>query len=407
MAVSTSAQPSPLTAPSADVWPSGGWQASIDRWLVAASMLLVLLIGAVNFGEFPIYSEDEGVYTMQAWSVLHGELSPYTYWYDHPFVGWVQLAPFVYLAQWLPIGDSFVTGVRLAPLLAMAIDTGLIYVVARRLHMRRWAAMVAVVLFALSPIVHDDMRKVFLDNIATPWVLGALALALSPRRYTWHHTAAGACLAVAVLSKETTLLLAPVIVAAIAGNAERALRRLSLTAATLAFVIVGGLYPLYAFCRGEMFPSPTKVSLTEALQWQFLDRQGSGSVFDPTSMRHYAVTRWLEHDRELIVAGVVAALLLLASRRLRPLGLSIVLPAVWVLRPDGYLPVMFIIAVTPFLALSVAGVFDVVGRTLTARLGDAARGITHRPAVITGLVGSLVLAIVAATGVAGSGEPAG
>jgi hypothetical protein len=366
----------------------------LDRSLTAASMLAALVLGAQHFGSFPVYSEDEGVYTMQAWSVLHGQLSPYTYWYDHPFIGWVQLAPFVSLGQSLHLGFGFVTGTRLAPLVALAVDAGLIYVVARRLDLRRWAAAAAVALFLVSPMVQDDMRKVFLDNIAMPWLLGALALAASPRRLTWQHTTAGACFGMAVLSKETSFLLAPVILVAVGTNAERALRGLSLTATTLSFTFVAGVYPLYALLRGELLPSAATVSLTEALHWQFIGRQGSGSLLDPASQRHSAVARWLAHDRELIVAGVLAAVLLLLSRRLRPVALAVVIPALWVLRPSGYLPAMFVIVALPFLALCVAGLADLAAR------GLAVRKRALRPGPVGALVGWLVLASVTVSGLA-------
>ncbi len=322
-----------------------------DRLLLAASMAAAAVLGALNFSNFPIYSEDEGVYTMQAWSVLHGQLSPYTYWYDHPFLGWVQLAPFLTLGRALHLGNTFVAQTRLVSLVAVVLDAGLVYLIARRLRLRQAAAVLAVALFVLSPTAQDDMRKVFLDNVATPWVLAAVALALSPRRFTWHHTAAGACFAIAVLSKETTFLLAPVVLIAIRGNAEPRLRGLAQTCAAVAFGVVAGLYPLYALFRGELFPSASKVSIMHALKWQ-------------TSQRHYAVARWLAHDRELIVAGIAAAVVLLASRRLRPIALAVVVPTLWVLRPSGYLPAMFLIGALPFLALSVAAAADLAGARL-------------------------------------------
>ena len=49
-------------------------------------------------------------------------------------------------------------------------------------------------------------RTSALDNVATPWVLAAFVFALSPRRHLWAGAAAGACFAVAVLTKETTVI---------------------------------------------------------------------------------------------------------------------------------------------------------------------------------------------------------
>jgi hypothetical protein len=62
-----------------------------------------------------------------------------------------------------------------------------------------------VLLFALSPLAVSSLRMVFLDNLATPWVLSAFVLAASPKRRLWSYAASGACFAVAILTKETTV----------------------------------------------------------------------------------------------------------------------------------------------------------------------------------------------------------
>ncbi len=97
-----------------------------------------------------------------------------------------------------------------AVMLCVTLVTGvLLYVLARRLALPRWAAALAVALFGLSPLSVELHRQIFLDNIAVAWVLAAFVLAASPSRHLWHHFAAGLCAAVAVLSKETILLALP------------------------------------------------------------------------------------------------------------------------------------------------------------------------------------------------------
>lgn len=59
---------------------------------VVLSVLLVGLAQLVNVTGWPVFGDDEGTYTAQAWAVLHGDLAHYTYWYDHPPAGWIQLA---------------------------------------------------------------------------------------------------------------------------------------------------------------------------------------------------------------------------------------------------------------------------------------------------------------------------
>ena len=47
----------------------------------------------------PAATDDEGTYLAQAWAVQHGQgLAHYTYWYDHPPLGWIQLAGL----SWVP-----------------------------------------------------------------------------------------------------------------------------------------------------------------------------------------------------------------------------------------------------------------------------------------------------------------
>ena len=62
--------------------------------LGTALLVLSVLTGAVTHGwntfRYPLYLTDEGIYMEQAWSVLReGQLSPYTYFYDHAPAGWL------------------------------------------------------------------------------------------------------------------------------------------------------------------------------------------------------------------------------------------------------------------------------------------------------------------------------
>src|SRR5437667_261399 len=80
-----------------------------------------------------------------------------------------------------------------------------------RLGRRRWAAAAAVLLFAASPLAVPYHRMVLLDNLAVPWLLAAFGLALSPQRRLWAAAGSGLCFAAAVLSKETVLVLLPIL----------------------------------------------------------------------------------------------------------------------------------------------------------------------------------------------------
>src|SRR5262245_54631617 len=64
--------------------------------VLGISLLMGLVTHGWNVFHYPLYLTDEGIYTEQAWSVLHeGRLSPYTYFYDHAPAGWLVIAAWV------------------------------------------------------------------------------------------------------------------------------------------------------------------------------------------------------------------------------------------------------------------------------------------------------------------------
>ncbi len=50
------------------------------------------VVNAIGLYTGPIRFDDEGTYVSQALAVLDGSLAPYTYWYDHPPLGWILLS---------------------------------------------------------------------------------------------------------------------------------------------------------------------------------------------------------------------------------------------------------------------------------------------------------------------------
>ena len=153
-------------------------------------------------------STTEGTYVSQdVRFATHGELSHYTYWYDHPPLGWMLLAAWNQPFRLFGI-DEWVAG-RIAMLVVHVMSCVLLYALARRLSAPRWAAVIAPVLFSTSPVMMDWGRLVLLDNIATPFLLGAWLLALDRRQRLSRFAVSAILLACAVLTKETTLLFAP------------------------------------------------------------------------------------------------------------------------------------------------------------------------------------------------------
>ncbi len=164
------------------------WQASCA--VGCGSMIwfvpLLLVSAAVNFINFtgsPQRIDDEGTYTAQAYAVDKlGELTHYTYWYDHPPLGWIQIAGWTKLTDGFARYTSAVMAGREFMIVCALVSCALLWMLARRLDMSRPAAAVAVFIFAISPLAVQFHRTVFLDNVATPWLLAAFVLALAPRR---------------------------------------------------------------------------------------------------------------------------------------------------------------------------------------------------------------------------------
>jgi hypothetical protein len=330
-----------------------------DLYLAAGLAAVVLFVLAWNITGFPAATDDEGTYLAQAWAVQQGHgLAHYTYWYDHPPLGWIQLAGLAWLPAVVAPELIAVAAGRIAMLPVVAASVVLVYVIGRRLEFSRWAAALALLTFGLSPLSITMNRQIYLDSFAVAWMLGALALALSPRKHLW-HAAAGAATAVSVLSKETMLITVPAVLVAMWQNAARtSTRPWAFGGYVSGMVLVGAFYPLYALLRGELFPGDGHVSLIGAWQFQLMSRSGTGTVFDEGSGSHSLITSWLYYDTVILAAGLVATVVALAVRRLRAPAVAATILAVVALRPGGYLPAMYVVQVLPFFALVIAGVLD-------------------------------------------------
>jgi hypothetical protein len=326
-----------------------------DAVICAVLGLTVLCVHGINIAGYPAVGDDEGTYLAQAWALQQGAgLAHYTYWYDHPPLGWLQIAAFSWIpAQLQP--QLAVAGARIIMLPLTVIAVCLLYVLGRRMALPRWAATLAAVLFTLSPLAITLQRQIYLDNIAVAWMLAGFVLALSPKRHLWHHMAAGACAAVAILSKETMLVVLPALLVALWQGSHPSTRKFSLVGFVATLGLIGSLYPLYALLNVELWPGPEHVSLLGGILFQ-LQREGSGSFLDPTSGSRAIVESWLYYDAVVPVAGIVAALIAaIALRRLRAPAVAVLLLLVMAMRP-GYLPAMYVIQALPFLALCIAGV---------------------------------------------------
>ena len=328
--------------------------------IVVVLCLAIGVVQAIGLSGWPARYDDEGTYVAQAWAVTHlGELAPYTYWYDHPPIGWILLALIQAPISLVIHSANAITAGRIAMLPVDAVSSGLVYALARRLGMRRGFAVLALLLFALNPLALNYHRMVFLDNLAVPWLLAAFVFALSPRRRLWDMGASGICFGLALLSKETMLLTAPGLLVAVWQGSDQATRRYSLTVFATSLLLAVAFYPLMALVKGEVLPGAHHVSLLNGLSFQLFTRQSSGSALQTGTLSHKYLEEWLYLDRYLPYLSVALVVPALGIRRLRAPAVALAIGLLGVLRP-GYMPAMYLIAYIPFACLVVAGVLDVV-----------------------------------------------
>jgi len=338
-------------------------------WL-SPILAISALIQSMNLGGSPQRIDDEGTYTAQAWAVNNlGELAHYTFWYDHPPLGWLQIAGYTGLTGAFQRHDIAVIAAREAMVVATLISVALLWFLARRLGLSRPASAVAALVFALSPLAVQFHRTVYLDNVATPWLLASILLAMTRKHQLAGFAGAAASLGIAVLSKETYLLALPLVAWLMWRNAQPETRRYTLSVAGSILLLIGGSYLLLAIVKGELTPGPDRVSLYDGIAFQLAARESSGSVFDPESLFSATTGVWWQLDPVLTVAAPLAAIAGIFVRRLRPFAIMLAFLIAFMFRPGGYLPVPYVIMMLPLAALLVAGVTDYAVRTWRERRG--------------------------------------
>lgn len=357
--------------------------------------LAALVIGTWNVAGSPNFQDDEGTYVAQAVSVQNGSLAPYTYWYDHPPLGWIQLAALGWVPQLLGLGGgSDLAAMRYVSALLFAVTATLVFLLARRITVRMPFAILAAGVFIVSPLSLTLGRQVFLDTVGLPWILLAFYLALSPRRALWPHVAAGTAFAVAVLSKLTLAVFGPALIMAMMGRERWRGRAFSLVGFLAVGALVLALYPVMAILRGELLAGEDHVSLQDALTYQFLSRSGSGWIWEADSSRNELLRGWLFLDTYIVIGGLIGAVLCLCFARTRWISVAILSFAVPVVASQGYLPAMYIIAALPLLALAIGVSADIVWRGLRAYVRKRMPGAkVGGPVLVAAVIGAFVVLI--------------
>lgn len=354
-----------------------GWAKTHHRSLdmLVPLLIAVLIVDFLTFSVSLGTNDDPGTYFAQAWAVVKtGQPAHYTYWYDHPWLGWFQLGGYAGLTNGFDRSDIF-TGSKVGVLVAgeymvilqLASCVLIFKLIRQLLPDRRWAAGLAVILFALSPLAINYQKMSFLDNITVPWMLAALVAVASKRRSLGGAFWAGVFMAVATLSKETAGIWLLVVGYLLWQNYGKGHRTWGLAVlVSVWFGVCFFTYGIYAIAKGELFPGPGHVSLIGSFLWQ-INREGAGSPIDGWLSLDY----WLGYAAAAAAACVLLHMVWRLVRRviprnrgqvptgvlyrMRPIMLGFVIMLVMIFR-GGYVPAPLIIGVLPFAALLVAGV---------------------------------------------------
>jgi 4-amino-4-deoxy-L-arabinose transferase-like glycosyltransferase len=334
--------------PLKQAFPLPAWMEAI---VVTLGLLAAFAAHAFNVFYFPHFELDEGTYMASAWAIIHGLITPYPYGYGHPPLGWIQIAAWIQLTGgFFTFGNAIDSG-RILMLFYASGCSLLVYLLIRRFEGSRSAALLALVLFSLSPISIIYQRQVFLDNIGTFWLLLALYLIVVSESRLLYIVGAAICFGISMLSKEIFVLFIPGMIYAVWLHTTRFQRKFSLVAFTYTIIAIGSSFVLMAVLKGELFPAGMfpwdqhpHLSLLDTFFQQAQRSQSEGS---------FAVSwaAWTASDSLLMAFSIVATLfnLIVGWWKRRQLLLALLAISFWALLVRG--GVIFPFYIIPLLPL--------------------------------------------------------
>src|SRR5579863_7736981 len=231
--------------------PLPAWAEAI---LVVIALMGVLVAHAYNMFNFPRFELDEGTYMSNAWAITQGMLSPYAYGYGHPPLGWIQIAGWLQLTGGpFTFGNAIDSG-RVFMLFYAVGSALLVYLITRRMTGSRSAALLALAIFSFSPLSITYQRQVYLDNIATFWMLLALYLLVASNSRLKYIIGAAIAFGVAFLSKETLAVCFPAMIYAAWMYTTKFQRKFGMVAFIYTVLGTCSIWVLMAMLKGEFFP---------------------------------------------------------------------------------------------------------------------------------------------------------
>lgn len=332
-----------------------------------ATIAIVCISHAWNMFGYPYYENDEATYISRAFTFANeGELDVYTYRYDHAPLGWILMSAWLLLTGEDRLFPSLLVSGRVFMFLLFLACTYMVYVLTKRITSgNRTAALIAALLFSLSPLAIYFHRRILLDNIMTFWVLLSLLFATAPNVRLRNFILSALTFGVAVLTKLNAVFFLPAFLYIIWKKAHPA-HRLQAGLYWLAitgFVVVS--FFIYAMLKGELLPAPigktgqpTHVSLIDTMALQ-LGRGDFAYPWLPNSSFMQNVMVWGYQDWTILSAGLIATIALTVigfkRRKKQPLilGLALIVWCMMAFLARGKLVLnLYIIPLLPFFALA-------------------------------------------------------
>lgn len=187
-----------------------------DHNAVACAVAAIAAVGAavqgVNLATAPAPASGEGALVAAGWSIIHlDSAADATFSSLGPSLAPVHLGAWLWATGALGGTSSAIVAGREAMLAACLVSIPLVWVLARRSGLARWAAAGACTVFAVSPLAVALHRPVHGAGLAVPWMLAGFVLASARGPRTRTVVAAGVCLAVAVLTEPGMVVAAPAV----------------------------------------------------------------------------------------------------------------------------------------------------------------------------------------------------
>ena len=365
----------------------------LEALVIALVLCFTLVAQAFNLFNFPAYTANEGNLMANAWSLLHSQITPYVYTYDQPPIGWIQIAGWLQLTGGTASFGNIINSGRILMMVLAFASSLLLYLIARRMSGSRSAALLAMVLYALSTLSLIYHHEVLLENIGVFWLLLSLCLITTGKSKLRTFVIAAVALGIAILTDDVLLCFLPVMIYAVWLYATPFQRKFSLLTFVYIVLVITSVYVLLALMKGELFPpgllpgdKGSHVSLIGSIiqQWQ-----------TPLNSKLFAESwnTWVQASWLFLAAGIVAMIINILGGTVNRFQLLVALLAVTyclVLLSSRNVYSYTIVPLLPFLALNIAMALNTPLRWLTRKSGfDLVRAL-----LLFILVGALIPASI-------------